>query len=271
MNKEPANYSAYRFLIADDRAFLRSMVQSILIRCQARDIKHAADGAEAMKVLTQTRGTIDCVLCDWNMEPVDGLTLLKAIRAGDIRHVPRDMCVIMLTGHANEAVVKTAVSMGANGYVVKPVSMEKLIRAIDNGLAKKVELKPADDYRSISTVSLPGTVLSPVKRVPPWTLWSKMRVKALEEMTKRIEQIREEGERLLHDQSEVKRPVTNKQRTELDAVPPGKVLAEDIIAEDGTLLLASGIVLNESLLMRLKELAADSTEPVHLTIGDFED
>jgi DNA-binding NarL/FixJ family response regulator len=166
VNKFKSNYSAHRFLIADDKPYLRNLIQSMLVRCQARDVDHAADGAEAIEVLNEARGAIDCVLCASNMEPMDGVELLKSVRAGDVRHTPRDQRFIMLTGHGEDSVVRAALALDTNGYVVKPVSMEKLIRAIDAALANTVALKPEEEYRSMSPLDLPGASLAPGNRTP---------------------------------------------------------------------------------------------------------
>lgn len=158
MAHESPDFSKYRFLIADDRAFLRSVIQSILVRCHARDIKHASNGIEAMKVLTAARGAVDCVFCDWNMAPLDGLTLLRAIRAGDVMHTPRDTRVLMLTGYSDENVVSLAIAMGANGYIVKPASLDRVVGAVNNAFSRTTILKAPESYRAMKVVDLPNTV-----------------------------------------------------------------------------------------------------------------
>ena len=100
-----ADYSAHQFLIVDDKQFLRNLIQGMLVRCQGRDILQAADGAAATTILTEPDCQIDCVLCDWNMEPVNGLELLRSIRAGQLENTPRNLCFILLTGYGDESVV----------------------------------------------------------------------------------------------------------------------------------------------------------------------
>jgi DNA-binding NarL/FixJ family response regulator len=267
MTPESPDFSKYRFLIADDRAFLRSVIQSILVRCRARDIKHAANGIEAMKVLTAARGSIDCVLCDWNMAPLDGLTLLRTIRAGDVRHTPRDTRVLMLTGYSDEKVVNVAIAMGANGYIVKPASMDTVVGAINNAFSRPVTLKSPESYRAMKVVDLPNTVEDDSKGVSPWILWSRMRGRSRSEMTKNLDLIRLEGEALSKEQAESRRAMKNIQKMNLSNVVPGQILAEDLFDEDGRLLLVSGTKLNESLLQRLKALV--DGEEAQVMIGEF--
>ena len=272
MIEKTTDYSGHQFLIADDKAFLRNTIQSMLVRCRAGRIEHASNGAEAMKVLAESHGAIDCVLCDWNMEPVDGLELLRAIRAGRVRNTLRDLRVIMLTGHADEHVVRTALAMDANGYVVKPMSMDKLVDAINHAFSKPTALKPANDYDSIGIVDLPeGALPTSGKRTPPWVLWSGMREGQRRNWAKRLEQIRHAAAEKTARGADENRLVVNRQRQDVASIPAGKVLAEDIHSEDGQLLLAAGTVLTKSLLERLRELADDSAVDVQLLVGDFKD
>jgi len=268
-NADPraTDFSKYRFLIADDSAFLRGVIQSILLRCRARDIKHAANGIEAMKVLTATRGTVDCVLCDWNMAPLDGLTLLRAIRAGDVRHTPRDINFIMLTGYSHAKVVDLAIAMGATGYIVKPASLDRVVGAINNAFSRSIPLQPPETYRSMKVADLPNNVAGDVARVSPWILWSRMRGGSRGELTQQLELIRLEGVSHSKDNAAGRRAMQNLQKVELGSVDPGRILAEDLFDEDGTLLLASGTKLTASLLQRLKDLAGG--EESQLMIGEF--
>ena len=63
---------------------------------------------------------IDIVLCDWNMPVMDGLEFLT--KARETSAVP----VIMLTTEGTQDKITAAVSAGANGYVTKPFTPEKL-------------------------------------------------------------------------------------------------------------------------------------------------
>jgi len=267
MTHESPDFSKYRFLIADDRAFLRSVIQSILVRCSARDIKHAPNGIEAMKVLTDARGTIDCVFCDWNMAPLDGLTLLRAIRSGDVRHTPRDTRVLMLTGYSDEKVVSLAIAMGANGYIVKPASRDRVVGAVNNAFSRTIVLKTPEAYRAMEVVDLPNTGANDAKGASPWILWSRMRGRSRGEMAKHLDLIRLEGEALSKEQVESRRPMKNIQKMNMSSVVPNQILAEDLFDEEGRLLLVSGTKLNESLLQRLKELV--DGEETQVMIGEF--
>ena len=265
------NYCSHRFLIADDKQFLRGLIHSMLVRCRAGDIKHAKNGRAAIDILTDGGDGIDCVLCDWNMEPDNGLELLRSVRAGLVENTPRDLCFIMLTGYADETVVKAAKELDVSGYVVKPVSLDKLIRAIDGALAKPVALKTRETYQAKPTLELPNAELMAGKRIPPWVLLSQMRDKTKEVVSKRLDELRAERETTSTESPTKHRLVINEKNLPLDEIDPGKVLAENIYSEGGRLLLARGTALDERGLKRLRELSVISSISIHLRVGDYGD
>ncbi|SLN73956.1 response regulator [Oceanibacterium hippocampi] len=272
MREKTTDYSDHGFLIVDDKAFLRGIVQSMLMLCQAGRIERASNGTEAVKALARNSESIDCVLCDWNMRPVDGLEVLRSIRSGRIYNTPRDLCVIMLTGHADEHLVKTALALDANGYMVKPVSMAKLVEAIDRAFARPVILKPKVVYDSIGCVDLPeGTSDKSAKRTLPWVLWSEMGGEVPANRGDRLEKIRAIATEKAGYRADNEREVVNLICMDITSIPDGKVLAEDIFTEKGFLLLASGTVLSEALLGRLCEITKESALKAQLIVGDFED
>jgi two-component system chemotaxis response regulator CheY len=83
----------------------------------------------------------DIVLCDVNMEPMDGLTFLRKVRTS---HDPARIAlhVIMLTGATDAETVRSAVTLGISSYLVKPVSparlAERLTAALQGGPGQAV-------------------------------------------------------------------------------------------------------------------------------------
>jgi len=265
------DFSAHGFLIADDKAFLRHMIHTMLTRCRAGTIEHASNGIDAMRVLTQRPGAIDCILCDWNMEPMDGLDLLRSVRAGHVQDLSRDVRIVMLTGHADEQVVKTALAMDANGYVVKPVSLAKLVGAIEWAFAHPTTLKPAAAYEAIGIVDLPNDSFDrPAQYLPPLALWSAMRQEDRQRWVERFGQIRRNPAKTPTPAENAENPVVNRQRLDLLSIPEGKILAQDIYSEKGGLLLAFGTVLTTALLGRLRAFAQRSHSKEEFMVGDFE-
>jgi len=114
------------FLIVDDNEFMRSLIKRE-VKAHAREIRDAADGAEALKIL---RGYApDIVFVDWEMEPVDGLEFVKRVR--DPKESPNPFLrIIMVSAVAERQRVLAAWGAGIDEFLVKPVSAADLLGRI---------------------------------------------------------------------------------------------------------------------------------------------
>ena len=121
--------SSISVLVVDDQMTIRSLVRSGLQQLGFTQIEEAADGEAGLKALI-TRPT-NLVITDFNMPRLDGLGLLRAIRA----HPPiSKIGVIMLTGRADKELVQRAVQFGVNNYLVKPFTVATLKEKIEKVL-----------------------------------------------------------------------------------------------------------------------------------------
>ncbi len=264
----PDTARSVQVVVADDKAFIRNLIQGMLHKFGDFDVLHANSGEEALELLNQRRSRIQCVIADWNMEPIDGLELLQTIRQGRTKGVDRGLPFIMLTAHADSPIVKSAIQFDISGYLVKPVSHDKLKSAVENALNASADVKDPTQYASVKRPQVPKELKEGEVRKSAWVVWNRDRYK-LWKVDDTLDQIRMEAEHQIRQQAELL-DIRNKRLRPLDKVPVGTVLADDILDEDGSLLLAAGIVLNESLLARLKELAATHDHTVSLWIGDPE-
>lgn len=113
--------SALHVLIVDDQMTMRSLVRNSLQQLGVREIREAADGEIGLREIV-TR-PVHLVISDFNMPKLDGLGLLRAIRA----HPPiKTTAFIMLTGRADRELVQRAVQFGVNNYLVKPFTVAQL-------------------------------------------------------------------------------------------------------------------------------------------------
>lgn len=124
--------SAVNVLIVDDQQSMRGICKYILTQLGFTNIIEAKNGREALGKLEQSN--VDLIISDWNMDDIDGLTLLRIIR----RH-PRtqSMPFIMATGRSDKEQVKEAISSGVNNYIIKPfdaMTMKKRIEAVIGNL-----------------------------------------------------------------------------------------------------------------------------------------
>ena len=119
--------SKTNILLVDDQISVRTLLRNALNEAGLKQIYEADDGVMAIETLMhrlQVKDPIHLILCDWNMPRVDGLELLKRIRAAPGgAHIP----FIMITSNSDFKSVKEAIDAGANNYIPKPWSKDQLI------------------------------------------------------------------------------------------------------------------------------------------------
>lgn len=121
---------ATRILLVDDDPFFRELTQIVLEDCQYA-IETAEDGLAAWGILDADPVRFDLILLDKQMPRLDGISLLKRIRA-DSRF--KDLRVIMLTGDVGQADIEEGLAAGAYYYLTKPSSDDVLKRVVRNAL-----------------------------------------------------------------------------------------------------------------------------------------
>ncbi len=121
------NIERLNFLIVDDNKHMCLLVKSILNAFGVRNVVEAGDGADAFKALKHF--SADIIICDWVMQPLDGLDFVRLVRTGKDSPNPY-VPVIMLTGHTEMHRVMEAREAGANEFLAKPVSPMKLYARI---------------------------------------------------------------------------------------------------------------------------------------------
>ena len=115
-----------KILVVDDFATMRKIVKNVLQQIGYTNIDEAENGQEALRKLKSD--SFDFVISDWNMPEMDGLTLLKKIRADEeLKHIP----VIMVTAEAEKSKVIEAIKAGVNNYIVKPFTAETMKQKMD--------------------------------------------------------------------------------------------------------------------------------------------
>jgi len=111
-----------KLLVVDDSSTMRRIIKNTLARLGYKDILEGADGAEGWAQM-DSNPDIDMLITDWNMPEMNGLELVKKVRA-DERFV--DTPIIMVTTEGGKAEVITALKAGVNNYIVKPFTPQVL-------------------------------------------------------------------------------------------------------------------------------------------------
>jgi two-component system chemotaxis response regulator CheY len=119
-----------KILVVDDFSTMRRIIKNLLKDLGFTNIQEADDGNTALPMLQQ--GDFDFVVTDWNMPGMQGIDLLRAIRADEkLKRTP----VLMVTAEAKKEQIIAAAQAGVNGYVIKPFTAatlkEKLTKIFD--------------------------------------------------------------------------------------------------------------------------------------------
>jgi two-component system, chemotaxis family, chemotaxis protein CheY len=115
---------AKRVLTVDDSKTMRDMV-SFTLKGAGFDVIEAEDGVRALAAVDKTN--VDLVITDINMPNMDGITLVKQLRA---RPATRSTPILILTTEGGDDKKADGRAAGATGWIVKPFSPEKLLQVV---------------------------------------------------------------------------------------------------------------------------------------------
>jgi two-component system, chemotaxis family, chemotaxis protein CheY len=115
-----------KILIVDDFSTMRRIIKNLLRELGFSNTSEADDGSTALPILKG--GGFDFLITDWNMPNMEGIALLKAVRADPML---KSLPVLMVTAEAKRDQIVEAAQAGVNGYIVKPFTAETLKEKID--------------------------------------------------------------------------------------------------------------------------------------------
>ena len=119
-----------KILLVDDSMSMRAFVRSALVANPAvlgddGEVVEAAGGFEALRLLP--RGPYELVITDINMPILDGLKLVKRLRADDNY---RDVPIVIITTEGAEEDRQRALALGANAYITKPIQAPQVLSLV---------------------------------------------------------------------------------------------------------------------------------------------
>ena len=117
------NLDGIKVLVVDDEPFMRKTIRAVLRAAGRFVVTEADDGDVALIVAEKFKP--DVVLCDITMPRMGGLRFVELLHQHP-KSSMRDIPVIILTGHAEEATVIAASKLRINGYPIKPISPKQL-------------------------------------------------------------------------------------------------------------------------------------------------
>src|SRR5438477_11905160 len=153
-----------KILVIDDEEWLREMVQLALTQ-KGYDVIEAGNGTKGIEVAQKELP--DLILCDVNMEKVDGYGTLSSLR-----NEPATAAIpfILMTGLADSAGMRHGMELGADDYLPKPFTIDALYAAVEARLKKAHTLrqeaeKKLADLRDNLSLMLPHELRTPLNGI----------------------------------------------------------------------------------------------------------
>ncbi|MEN9384954.1 MAG: hypothetical protein RI959_2039 [Pseudomonadota bacterium] len=138
-------------LVVDDELGIRDLLFEIL-NDEGHAVELAENAAQARACRASTRP--DLVLLDIWMPDTDGVTLLKEWSANGLLNMP----VIMMSGHATIDTAVEATRIGAHAFLEKPITLQKLLQAVEQGLSKGASRAVALGKPAVALASVPSEI-----------------------------------------------------------------------------------------------------------------
>lgn len=117
----PFTLADKHILLVDDSTIMRMVITMNLKRMLRVKITEAVDGLDAVRKLSA--GEFDLILTDMNMPQMDGAGLIRYVRTELKSEVP----IVIITTRGESKDRNVGMTLGANGYLTKPVDMKELV------------------------------------------------------------------------------------------------------------------------------------------------
>jgi two-component system, sensor histidine kinase and response regulator len=153
-----------KILVIDDEEWLREMMHLALTQ-KGFEVVEAENGARGIEVARKELP--DLILCDVNMEKVDGYLTLSALRS---EPATASIPFILMTGLADQAGMRHGMELGADDYLPKPFTIDALYAAVDARLKKALALREEAerklaDLRENISMMLPHELRTPLNGI----------------------------------------------------------------------------------------------------------
>jgi CheY-like chemotaxis protein len=123
-----AEFANVRILLVEDQLFIRSMTARMLSGIGFKEILQARDGQDALELLAKSGDPVDVILCDLKMPNMDGFAFVTALR--DSALSTAEIPVVVLTASSDAEDVHRLRALGIAGYIVKPASIEMIVKRV---------------------------------------------------------------------------------------------------------------------------------------------
>ena len=128
-----------KVLIVDDSLIIRKKIKKIIEKLGHEVLYSAKDGQDAIDAYSSHKP--DLVTMDITMPDMDGITAVKHIIKNDV-----EAKIIMITSHGQEDMVIKSIQAGAVGYILKPITEDKMAQAIGEVFTQYSVEEEDDDF-----------------------------------------------------------------------------------------------------------------------------
>ena len=133
-----------KILVVDDFSTMRRIIKNLLRDLGFTNVQEADDGSTALPMLQN--GDFDFVVTDWNMPGMQGIDLLRAIRAdAKLKHIP----VLMVTAEAKKEQIIAAAQAGVDGYIVNLLPLQRYKRSYQKSSSAWVNPYLTQEWRYV--------------------------------------------------------------------------------------------------------------------------
>ncbi|NVB42172.1 response regulator [Pseudenhygromyxa sp. WMMC2535] len=115
----------FNALVVEDSPPMRKMIVFALSRVRELDVIEADDGVDALRRIAGTK--FDIIITDINMPILDGLKLVKRLRADENY---KDVPIVIITTEGAAEDRQRALTLGANAYITKPIQAQQVISLV---------------------------------------------------------------------------------------------------------------------------------------------
>lgn len=119
-------------LVVDDNHQMRFLVRSLLRAGGVLRVAEADCAEEALAFMQ--RATVDLLLIDWCMRPIDGISFTRTVRMDGASPNPY-VAIVMISAHSEKSRVEAARDAGVNSFLVKPISTRSLFEHVSAALS----------------------------------------------------------------------------------------------------------------------------------------
>lgn len=138
-------YSSSHVLIVDDHAFTRLLIKEVLLNLgfHANNIHEAEDGSAGIHAVGKHK--LDLIFCDWQMQPVDGLTFMRTLRDPQKNANPF-IPVIFCTAFADRDLIEHARDSGVTEIMTKPITARAIEERVASVFKNPRDFVQAEQY-----------------------------------------------------------------------------------------------------------------------------